>query len=248
MALIEEFKRQGDFLFHYRGFLPIPLFILGLGIHIYNQYQGIVITDQYYAVSFIVGLAGLLVRVLVIGYAPLNTSGRNTHSQVADLLNTKGMYSIVRHPLYLGNFLMWFGVALLTQNIWFIIFFILFFWLYYERIMFAEEAFLRNKFGVTYLNWAENVPPFIPNIKNWQSPIEYFSYKNALRREYTGLFKLIVVFYIFQYAQSVIRNNSFSHIGDYEKIWLGILGFGIIFYFTIRFLHKKTRVLKVEDR
>ena len=33
-----------------------------------------------------------------------NTSGRNTHDQVADSLNTSGIYSIVRHPLYVGNF------------------------------------------------------------------------------------------------------------------------------------------------
>jgi len=42
----------------------------------------------------------------------------------------------------------------------------LIFWIYYERIIFMEEDFLRNKFKEHYLNWANNVPPLSPNLKN----------------------------------------------------------------------------------
>ena len=70
---------------------------------------------------------------------------------------------MVRHPLYLGNFFMWLGVAMLTENTWFSIAFVLFYAFYYERIMYAEESFLRAKFGKTYLDWAAQVPAFIPS-------------------------------------------------------------------------------------
>ncbi|NLL27934.1 MAG: DUF1295 domain-containing protein [Bacteroidales bacterium] len=43
-------------------------------------------------------------------FIPKGISGKNTEKQIADFLNTKGMYSIVRHPLYLGDFLMWLGL------------------------------------------------------------------------------------------------------------------------------------------
>lgn len=158
------------------------------------------------------------------------------------------MYSTMRHPLYLGNFLMWLGIGLITQNIWFILLFMLFYWIYYERIMFAEEAFLREKFGKPYMDWAETVPAFIPNLRKWQNPEEYFSFKNVIRREYTSIFNLFLVFFIFRYAQSIITMNSFTKVGYAEIIWFAIMGFAIIFYVIIRFLHKKTRLLEVEGR
>lgn len=251
MALMEQFRLQGDFLFRYRSFFPIPFFLVGLGIFIIQQLQanGTLFPEYYYAICFAIGLIGLVVRILIIGYVPKGTSGRNTKGQVADSLNTDGMYSIVRHPLYVGNFLMWLGIAMITANIWFIVIFMLAYWLYYERIMYAEEAFLREKFGQPYLDWAKDVPAFIPSFGKWKSPNSYFSAKNALRREYTGLFNLIVAFFIFHYAQSVVKNDmNFTYLGDNEIVWLGILAFGFIFYFTVRFLHKGTKLLHVEGR
>lgn len=57
-----------------------------------------------------VSLFGLLIRAVTIGFTPKGTSGRNTkEGQVAEVLNTKGIYSVVRHPLYLGNYFMWLG-------------------------------------------------------------------------------------------------------------------------------------------
>ncbi|MGB8874133.1 MAG: hypothetical protein WCC75_12145, partial [Desulfobaccales bacterium] len=45
------------------------------------------------------------------GLPPRGTSGRNTQGQVAETLNTTGIYSLVRNPLYLGNFLIWLGLS-----------------------------------------------------------------------------------------------------------------------------------------
>jgi len=250
MALMEQFRKQGDFLFRYRSFFPIPFFLAGLALHAYQQYNIITdIPEYYYAICFAVGLVGLYVRVLIIGYVPKGTSGRNTKEQIANTLNTDGMYSIVRHPLYVGNFLMWLGIAMITANVWFIVIFALAYWLYYERIMYAEEAFLREKFGQTYLDWAEKTPAFIPCYKKWQSPNSYFSAKNALRREYTGLFNMVVVFFIFHFIQSAVKSNfDFTYQGIPEKVWYGILILAVIFYFTVRFLHKKTKLLEVQGR
>jgi len=102
----------------------------------------------------LISLCGLAIRVYTVGHTPANTSGRNTAGQLAESLNTTGIYSLVRHPLYLGNFFMWLGVALLIANFWFVIAFVFAYWIYYERIMFAEEQFLRTKFGPTYVEWA----------------------------------------------------------------------------------------------
>ena len=150
MALIEELEEQGNFLFKYRSYFPL-LFLVITGAVFYfevlseNQY---LFCESYWYISLAIGLLGLFVRILTVGFTPANTSGRNTtEGQVAAELNETGIYSLVRHPLYVGNFLMWLAVAMLTGNIWFIVSFTFLYWVYYERIMFAEEAFLRNKFG-----------------------------------------------------------------------------------------------------
>ena len=53
------------------------------------------------------------------------------------------------------------------QNIYFIIIVSLIYWLYYERIMFAEERFLERKFTDNYIKWSEGRPAFIPSFRNY---------------------------------------------------------------------------------
>jgi protein-S-isoprenylcysteine O-methyltransferase Ste14 len=142
----------------------------------------------------IVSLLGQVIRAIAIGTSNKHTSGRNTKEQVADALNTKGIYSTVRHPLYLGNYFMWIGIVMFTFNIWFIITVSLLFWLYYERIMFAEERFLERKFGEDYVKWSMKVPPFWPSMKNYIPTEIPFSMKTILRREYSGITATILGF------------------------------------------------------
>ena len=95
-----------------------------------------------------VALVGLGVRAFTVGCVPERTSGRNTkEGHVANRLNVAGMYSIVRHPLYLGNFIIWIGVAMYCAVWWLVAIVALLFCVYYERIIFAEEEFLRYRFG-----------------------------------------------------------------------------------------------------
>ena len=54
-----------------------------------------------------------MIRIYTVGTTPAGTSGRNRDKQIAEKLNKTGVYSIIRHPLYLGNLLIWLGVAFL---------------------------------------------------------------------------------------------------------------------------------------
>ena len=125
MALKNEFKNQGDWLFRHRSFLPLlllPLVILGVFTGHFLK-TGSLIENIYNIFCIIISLVGLGVRIITIGHVPKRTSGINTKKQIADSLNSTGIYSIVRHPLYLGNFLMWLGIILFVQSLWLIFIF-----------------------------------------------------------------------------------------------------------------------------
>ena len=201
MALIEEMDRSGNWLFRWRSFLPLLLFwgrsgrAVGRGV-LDADVQGFDRTWWWPLICLDIAMAGQVIRALCVGYTPRGTSGRNTkEGQVAESLNTLGMYSICRHPLYLGNLLMWLGIILYIGHIWFAVVFLFSLCaLYYERIMFAEEQFLRGKFGQAYLDWSASVPAFWPVLGRWKEPEVGFSMRNVLKREYNGFFAVFVCF------------------------------------------------------
>ena len=190
-----------------------------------------------------ISLSGLFVRVYTVGHTPVNTSGRNTEKQIADSLNTTGIYSIVRHPLYLGNFLMWLGPAVLTGDFWFIVAFCFFYWIYYERIMFAEEQFLRRTFGETYLKWSANVPAFIPKFKGFVKPNLPFSWKKILKKEKNGLAAIFLIFTFFDVAGEIINGRT-----DYNYYLIAGCVLTTILYIVLKFLKYKTNVLNEDGR
>ena len=128
MALYQSITKTGASLFRHRSFIPLILYPLAI-ITIFVEKNSILSTNEL-SLSLIcitISMLGLIIRALVIGYVPPNTSGRNRHNQKANSLNKTGIYSAVRHPLYLGNFFMWLGIILYVGHFWFAIFCILLF-------------------------------------------------------------------------------------------------------------------------
>lgn len=248
MALREEFAKSGNWLFRWRSYLPlliVPLLLAALPQSKYLE-KTLGETAEYLWEGFcaLVSFSGLLVRCLVVAYAPKRTSGRNTEHQKAETLNTTGLYSVVRHPLYLGNFFIFLGMVLFVQVVWFAILAVLSFWLYYERIMFAEEEFLRGKFGDTFLAWAEKTPAFWPGFRNWQQPALTFSFRNILKREYTAFFLIIASLTMLDAAGDMFTGGKLK----IDEVWLTLFIIGLVVYLVLRTLRTKTRILHVEGR
>jgi protein-S-isoprenylcysteine O-methyltransferase Ste14 len=188
---------------------------------------------------------GLGIRVVTIGFTPKGTSGRNTGSgQIAEQLNMTGIYSMVRHPLYLGNFFMWLAPVLILGDLWFTLFFCLFYWIYYERIMFAEEQFLRNKFADTYLDWANKTPAFFPKFSLYKKADLTFSFKNVLKREYNGFFGLVFTMTMFRMVGFAITTKQFY----LDKPWIIIFSVAFIIFFSLKILKKFTNIFNIDGR
>ena len=59
-------------------------------------------------------------------------------------LNTSGMYSVVRHPRYVGDFFIGLGVVLVPFVVWLPLVYSVAFCLYYTRVMNVDEKLLRE--------------------------------------------------------------------------------------------------------
>lgn len=241
MPLKEEFLKQGNFLFKHRSNLPLIIVLAGISVYVYTLLTNNIsyyefITNKKELIYLIVALFGLLIRAYSVGFSADNTSGRNTKvGQVADSINKTGIYSIVRHPLYIGNFFMWLSIALFTNNFWFIIAFVFLYWLYYERIMYAEEEFLRDKYGETYINWATETPAIIPNFKKWTKPEGKFNLWKVLKQEKSGVLNLMLTIFLFKIIAGYTLYEQFTFANTY---WSYTLIVAIIYYAIVKIIQK----------
>lgn len=246
MPLVKRLPATGNWLFRWRSFLPISV-VFGAILAMYPfpiPKRDAPISDWIEVASLGISFLGMLVRALTVGHTPAGTSGRNTATQIAESLNTTGIYSTVRHPLYLANFLVGLGLACFTLSWWFVVVYILTFWLYYERIMMAEEAFLQSKFGELFDQWAERTPPFIPSFRHYTRTELSFSLLNVLRREYNTLFQIVVVAFLLELFGDLFETRRVQVSAN----WWIFLGVGSGIWFVLRALKRNTTLLNVKGR
>jgi protein-S-isoprenylcysteine O-methyltransferase Ste14 len=237
MPLAEDFQKSGLLLFKWRSYAPLAFFFVIFASldHFHYPFQSHDIDVMWEVFCLLVGASGIGLRILTVAFVPEGTSGRGTRKPSASRLNTTGMYSIVRNPLYLGNFLTYVAPVLFVRIWWVLLLFILAFTLYYERIIFAEEAFLRENFGDEYISWASKTPVFFPRLRHWTKPDLSFSWKMALFREYHGVYGLILSLFSMELASDFYMGKGLK----FDLVWVILLMTGTFFYATVRFLAKK---------
>ena len=243
MTLSDTLEARGRWLFRYRGHLPLlllPVFVAAL----MNSRSVPGTPSAWDLLCLAIAFAGLGVRAATVGFVPARTSGRNTATQVADGLNTTGMYSVVRHPLYLGNAIAVLGVTLLFSCWWLVLIVLLAFGLYYERIMLAEEAFLRRQFGESFEAWAAHVPAIVPNLRGWQRPALPFSLRTVIRREYHGAVAILATFAALHYLGDLAIARQLQP----DPRAVGYATVAAVLFAVCRYLKKRTAVLRVQGR
>lgn len=240
-AYSEQMRKQGNWFFRWRIFLPliiVPLFLIELRYFTYPENSHLL--DRLWELFCLtISLAGLGIRIFTVGLAGQGTFVRTTSAPKEKELNTTGMYSIVRHPLYLGNFVIWAGIVLFPYSFALAAFCLLAFFLLYERIIHAEEAFLVEKFGTAYTEWARKTPMFVPRFKLWRKPELPFSWKSVMAREYPGFFAIIASFT----AIEIFGDRFYEGKWEFDPMWVVIFCAGLLVFVVLRTL-KKTRIIR----
>ena len=113
---------------------------------------------QRIMIGFIIAAIGQLWRIYAAGVIYKNRK-----------LASTGAYSLVRHPLYLGNFLILAGFTLACANLWVVALVAFFFLFYYPAAIRYEDHKLESIFGDEWREWSKDIPGMFPTSLHWKS-------------------------------------------------------------------------------
>ncbi len=144
--------RIGEWFFKCRDYTPIPLIILLL---IFSRATAFSATLGLILICF-----GELFRIYSVAF--IGTVSRTRSHSTGQKLITSGPFSYVRNPLYVGNFGITAGIALLGANLWIFIATVILFCVQYYFIVRFEEDLLLERFGEEYAEFMRTTPRWMP--------------------------------------------------------------------------------------
>jgi len=92
-----------------------------------------------------------------------------------EVLTTTGPYAFLRHPLYVGSFLVGIGLSVAGGHWIWLALVIAFFAAVYRPVVVAERERLTGLFGSRYLEYAEAVPALVPRLTPYRPSAEVTS-------------------------------------------------------------------------
>jgi hypothetical protein len=93
-----------------------------------------------------------------------------------------GAYSLVRHPLYLGNVIILGGFTLASANLAVMVVVVAFYLFYYPAAMRYEDAKLERIFGDEWREWSSD-PAIFPTGLHWRADIDVeWNWRQSLLR------------------------------------------------------------------
>jgi protein-S-isoprenylcysteine O-methyltransferase Ste14 len=142
----------GAVLFRHRGWLPVPFLLVPL---LARGAMG----PRNWIIGFALIVLGEAIRLAGVAAAGTVTRRR---SRTVQRLVTYGIFAWMRNPLYVGNFLIWMGFAVISGVLWFIPVAVVLFAVEYTLIVRYEEGVLESIFGEHYLSYKSRTPRWFP--------------------------------------------------------------------------------------
>jgi protein-S-isoprenylcysteine O-methyltransferase Ste14 len=110
-------------------------------------------------------IAGLLIALLGQLFRTYAAGNIFKNKQLA----SDGAYSLVRHPLYVGNILILGGFTLACGNLWMVLVVIGFLMFYYPPAIRYEDRKLHKLFGDDWQTWRNRTGALIPRRFDWKA-------------------------------------------------------------------------------
>jgi hypothetical protein len=136
-------------------------------------------------------VAGLAVAAIGQAWRIYAAGVINKNRQLA----TTGAYSLVRHPLYLGNLLILGGFTLASGNLYVLAGVVFFFIFYYPAAIRYEDHKLEGIFGEEWRAWSRNIPGMFPTRLKWVSnPDAEWDLKQSMIRNGELIYTVFEIF------------------------------------------------------
>lgn len=181
--------RIGRFIFRYRDYI-VPLGFVVAVSAIRLPHAPAAWPDT---AAEILGLAvagiGQAWRIAVIGFAYIQRGGAQKQLSAPTLVR-EGIYAHCRNPMYLGDFLLVVGLALVCNAPAVYMLIVPAHALALLAMVRAEERFLAHRFGAEYDAYRQQVNRFIPRVSGIRATLAplRFDWRRALRKEYGTTF------------------------------------------------------------
>mgnify|MGYP001551444964 CR=1 FL=1 len=107
-------------------------------------------------IGLVLAAAGQIFRIYAAGIIHKNKQ-----------LASTGPYALVRHPLYLGNFMILIGFTLAAANIYVVAVVIVFFLIWYPAAIAYEDRKLERIFEDEWREWSKTIRAIIPGRFKW---------------------------------------------------------------------------------
>ncbi len=145
----QKFKRKANLIFHILG---IALLTILISFLILSEFK---FTFLIYPGVLLILISLILIYLSFIEIKP--------NFLKAEKITTKGIYTKIRHPMYLGLIILFIAFPLITSSLLVLLYSLLVIVLFIWLSNYEEKA-LEKKFGKKYLAYKEKVPMFIPKL------------------------------------------------------------------------------------
>jgi protein-S-isoprenylcysteine O-methyltransferase Ste14 len=240
--------RLGRFVFGYRDWLAPLCGMLLLGFSTPRPLLGDPRLDAWQdALGLAVCAVGQALRFAVIGFAYIKRGGTNKEIDAPSLV-VEGFYAHSRNPMYVGNFLLLLGLAIIWNSTLGNLVVLPLMLLAIHAIVRAEERFLAGRFGAQYADYVRRVNRFLPSPRGLGRTMSSmgFEWKRALRKDYGTFFawtSTAVVFMIAERPHWFGLQASRPAIVRLLVAWLGLLAA----WAGARWAKKTGRLATVDD-
>ena len=184
---LRETVTIGEWLFRHRTWFPVPIAVALLTLTTGATTRRW-ITDVL-GPFLVVGAESLRLW----GVRHIGTISRTRSERMGPLIEN-GPFQICRNPLYLGNMILWSGLAVTAGLLWMLPIIIVALGLQYHAIVGWEESMLAARYGDRYHEYVKKVPRFWPDMTRLPLAVAgnpRFSWQEALFSERGTLIALV---------------------------------------------------------
>ena len=172
-------------------------------------------TERNLQLGVLVVLLGETLRLWAngyVGHAKVNWTQKWRGDAKIGQFITAGPYAYIRHPLYLGTFLLGLGFCIIVGSVWLALTALVSYGMIYRRKMRQEEAVLQEEWGETFERYRAAVPRWVPTWRRYSDREGRWSWRGiAASRELKTLVWVIVLIGFLYFREEVAQ--------EHESMW-----------------------------